>query len=90
MSEQDKEMRSLAAEEQVSVKYDEHGNRWNKVYFGGGSHFRNWLEQAVELRGEENVQIEEVAIPGLRCYEEGGEKMYRIWVRDASQIRDLA
>ena len=72
----------MAKEEQVRHKTDEEGRGWRKVYYGGGAHFRNWLEQFVELWGEENVQVEEVDSSGLKCYEEGGEKMCRIWVRD--------
>jgi hypothetical protein len=66
----------------IKEKVDEHGNRWRKVYFGGGVHFRNWLDQSIELCGKDNVQVEEVAARGFKCFEEGGEKMYRIWVRD--------
>ncbi len=72
----------LDDEAQVKEKVDEHGNRWRKVYFGGGVHFRNWLDQSIELCGKDNVQVEEVTARGLKCFEEGGEKMYRIWVRD--------
>ena len=52
-----------------------------KVYFGGGSHFRNWLDQCLELWGEENIEVEEVGSAGLKCFEETGEKLYRIWAR---------
>ncbi len=68
----------LAEEEKVREKIDEHGNRWVKVYFGGGAHFRNWLEQAREL-GE--VEVEEVSFEGLKCFETTGEKLYRIWLK---------
>ena len=68
----------MAEEERVREKVDEQGNRWVKVYFGGGQHFRNWLEQCQEL-GE--VQVEEVSPQGFRCYEDGGEKLYRIWLK---------
>ena len=72
----------IAEEETIREKVDENGNRWTKVYFGGGAHFRNWLSQFVELKGEENVEVEEADSRGFRCYEESGEKMYRIWVKD--------
>jgi len=65
-------------------KVDENGDRWTKVYLGGGAHFRNWLSQFVELKGEENVKVEEVDSRGFKCYEESGENMYRIWVKDAN------
>jgi len=38
------ERERLAREELVREKVDDKGNRWRKVYFGGGAHFRNWLE----------------------------------------------
>ena len=72
----------MAEEENIREKVDENGNRWTKVYFGGGAHFRNWLNQFLELRGEENVEVEEADSRGFQCYEESGEKMYRIWVKD--------
>jgi hypothetical protein len=68
----------MAQEEIVKEKIDGKGNRWRKVYFGGGAHFRNWLEQCRQL-GE--VQIEEIDPKGFKCYEESGEKVYRIWMR---------
>lgn len=68
----------MAEEELVQERIDENGNKWRKVYFGGGAHFRNWLEQCKEL-GE--VEVEEVDPTGFKCYEEGGEKLYRIWVK---------
>jgi len=74
--------RRIAEEENIQHKIDEHGIKWTKVYFGGGAHFRNWLDQFVELKGEENVKVEEADSKGFQCYEESGEKMYRVWVRD--------
>ena len=68
----------MAQEELVQVRIDRDGNKWRKVYFGGGGHFRNWLAQCKEL-GE--VEIEEVDPTGFKCYEESGEKVYRIWVK---------
>ncbi len=90
MSEEGREAQVLAEEERVIEKLDADGKRWLKVYFGGGSHFRNWLDQVIELRGEDNVEVEEVPSPGLKCYEEAGEKLYRIWVRESSSPVDLA
>ncbi|HUT96726.1 MAG TPA: hypothetical protein VMW60_01240 [Dehalococcoidales bacterium] len=79
MSEAAKEQESLAQEEKVKEKTDADGNKWRKVYFGGGAHFRNWLEQCREL-GE--VEVEEVDSKGFKCFEEAGEKMYRIWMKE--------
>jgi len=72
----------MAEEENIQQRVDEDGTRWTKVYFGGGAHFRNWLSQFVELKGEENVKVEEADSTGFQCYEESGEKMYRIWIKD--------
>jgi len=79
----------IAEEETIREKVDENGTRWMKVYFGGGAHFRNWLSQFVELKGEENVKVEEADSTGFQCYEEVGEKMYRIWVKD-TDLEDKA
>ncbi|NVM24324.1 MAG: hypothetical protein HWN70_00200 [Desulfobacterales bacterium] len=77
----------MAEEELVQERIDEEGNRWRKVYFGGGEHFKNWLSQCREL-GE--VMVEEVDSTGYKCFEEGGEKLYRIWMRiDATKEDDL-
>jgi glutamine synthetase type III len=73
-----------AQEDAIREQVDETGATWRKVYFGGGTHFENWLEQTIELRGRENVRVEEADATGLKCFEEGGEKMYRIWVREGS------
>lgn len=70
----------IAQEESVQQRIDRKGNKWRKVYFGGGAHFRNWLDQCKEL-GE--VEVEEVDATGFKCYEDGGEKLYRIWVKVA-------
>jgi len=78
----------MAEEETIREKVDKKGNRWTKVYFGGGAHFRNWLSQFTELKGEENVEVEEADSRGFQCYEESGEKMYRIWVKDSKLERD--
>ena len=75
----------IAEEEQVREKVDAAGNRWRKVYFGGGAHFRNWLSQVLELWGGDNVEVEEADSAGLKCYEESGEKVYRIWVKQGDR-----
>jgi len=72
----------VAEEERIREKVDGEGNRWRKVYFGSGAHFRNWLDQCLELWGEGKVEVEEVDSTGFQCFEESGEKMYRIWVRE--------
>jgi hypothetical protein len=79
MSEEAREQARLAQEELVREKVDANGNKWRKVYFGGGAHSRNWLEQCREL-GE--VEVEEVDATGFKCFEEAGEKMYRIWMKE--------
>jgi len=75
--------RLLDEEARIKEKVDQHGNKWRKVYVGGGPHFQNWLEQTIELCGKRNVEVEDVNIPGLSCFSEAGEKMYRIWVKEA-------
>jgi hypothetical protein len=71
----------MAAEDRVREKIDAQGNRWRKVYFGGGIHFENWLAQCREL-GE--VMVEEVASTGYTCFERSGERLYRIWLKEDS------
>jgi hypothetical protein len=68
----------MGKENEISERVDDEGNTWRKVYFGGGSHFQNWLKQCREL-GE--VLVEEVPSNGFKCYEESGEKLYRIWMK---------
>jgi len=75
----------VAEEEQVQEKTDAQGRRWKKAYFGGGEHFKNWLAQCKEL-GE--VMVEEVDSTGYKCFEEGGEKLYRIWLRMDEETED--
>jgi len=72
----------MARENLVTERIDENGEKWTKKYFGGGAHFVNWLEQYKEVYGEKNVEIEEIDSRGFRCFEEGNEKMYRIWVKE--------
>ena len=81
MSEESRERARLEAEERVRVRHEPDGSRWVKVYFGGGDHLRNWLEQAREIAGEDNVRTEEIAPDGLGCFELGGEALLRVWVR---------
>lgn len=71
----------IRKEEQVLEKRDNQGSRWEKVYFGGGDHFKNWLQQYEEIYGKENIDVEEADPSGFKCFEEGEEVMYRIWVR---------
>lgn len=68
----------MAEEDHVQEKTDDQGRTWKKAYFGGGEHFKNWLVQCKEL-GE--VMVEEVDSTGYKCFEERGEKLYRIWLR---------
>lgn len=72
----------IAGEEENREKVDKNGTKWRKVYFGGGAHFKNWLDQFLELYGEDNIEVEEMDPKGFQCYEAGGEKMYRIWARE--------
>jgi len=77
----------MVEEELIQERIDEEGNRWRKVYFGGGEHFKSWLAQCREL-GE--VMVEEVDSTGYKCFEEGGEKLFRIWMKmDAEQQDNL-
>ena len=77
----------MAEEELIKERIDVEGSRWRKAYFGGGQHFKNWLEQCKEL-GE--VMVEEVDSTGYKCFEEGGEKLYRIWMKmDETKGDDL-
>ena len=78
----------MAEEEAIRERIDEDGNKWTKVYFGGGAHLRNWLSQFVELKGEENVQVEEIDSRGFRCFEESGEKMCRIWMKEQGGMEE--
>ena len=75
----------MRREQQVREKRDGEGNTWRKLYFGGGSHFNNWLAQCKEIYGEDDLEIEEIDSTGFKCFEEGGEKMYRIWGRLAKE-----
>jgi hypothetical protein len=61
---------------------DKEGNRWMKVYFGRRAHFRNWISQTIELKGKQNVDVEETDSRWFQCYEESGEKVYHIWAKE--------
>jgi hypothetical protein len=78
------ERERIAQEELVKEKVDAEGNTWKKVYWGGGAHFKNWLEQAQELADtmDSEIEVEEIEAAGLTCYEQGGEKLYRIWLKE--------
>ena len=77
----------MAEEDLIQERIDKQGNKWRKIYFGGGEHCRRWVEQFREL-GE--VQMEEVDPRGFKCFEEGGEKLYRVWLKmDEKGLDDL-
>ena len=84
MDEQDRDQQAIAEEERVTERIDSAGAVWRKVYFGGGQHLANWLDQTIELCGRENVEVEEADASGLQCYARSGEKMYRIWVKNTN------
>ena len=75
----------MAEEELIKERADDQGAKWRKVYFGGGTHFQNWLDQCKEM-GE--VIVEEADPKGFRCFEEGGEKLYRIWMKVDDKSED--
>ena len=68
----------MAEEDLIQERIDKKGNKWRKIYFGGGEHCRHWIEQFKEL-GE--VELEEVDSRGFQCFEEAGEKLYRVWLK---------
>jgi hypothetical protein len=72
----------MRQEESIQEKIDQKGVTRRKLYFGGGAHFRNWLSQCIEIYGEENIAIEDIDPTGFRCFEESGENMHRIWVKE--------
>lgn len=61
---------SIKQEKNIKEKIDKKGRRWIKVYFGGRQHFKNWLEQCIEINGSKNVKIEEIPFIGSKCYRE--------------------
>jgi hypothetical protein len=82
-------LKRMAEEEKIREKIDKNGDRWIKVYLGGGTHFQNWLNQVIELKGKVNIEIEEIDSIGYQCFAEGGEKMYRIWIKDNCENKDF-
>lgn len=77
----------IAEEDLIQERTDNEGNKWRKVYFGGGEHGRNWVEQCREF-GE--VEMEEVDPKGFKCFEEGGETLFRVWLKmDDAKQKDL-
>ena len=74
-------------EDSVQERLDANGTRWAKKYVGNGAHMNNWLLQYCEVFGENNVLIEEIAAPKSSCYGQGGEKLFRIWVKDNSPMK---
>ena len=72
----------IALEEKIREKRDGEGNKWIKLYFGGGAHFRNWLSQVEEIYERENIEVEEVDPTGFKCFEESQEKLGRIWGKE--------
>jgi hypothetical protein len=62
----------MKEESQLRERIDEKGNK---------------LEQCREIYGEEDVEVEEVNAIGFKCFEEGGEKIYRIWARRREEGR---
>ena len=71
----------MVEEETIQQKIDKDGRKWTEVYFGGRLHYKNRLSQYIELKGIENVETEIIDSAEFRCYEQSGEKMYRIWVK---------
>jgi hypothetical protein len=69
----------IQSENAIREKIDTEGKRWWKIYFGSGAHFKNWLRQCIEIFGKENIEVEEIGSSGLKCFDEGDEKVYRIW-----------
>ena len=66
-SEQMKTIQERMAEEGLGKeRVDEEGNRWTKVYFGGGQHFRKWLEQCKEL-GEKAANQQGIPCSYQKC-----------------------
>ena len=84
MTQEEMIQEKMTQENLVREKKDEKGDKWIKIYFGGGAHYENWLDQVIEVYGGVNVESEEVDPTGFKCFEEGGEKLYRIWVKEKS------
>ena len=77
----------MSEEDLVRERIDEEGNKWRKIYCGGGEHCRHWLEQFKEL-GE--IQVEEVGSIGFKCFEDAGEQLCRVWLKiDDNNLDEL-
>ena len=74
----------LREEERVLKKDNPDGTTWRKIYFGNGAHYKNWLDQCIEIYGEENVQVESIDHSSLPCFR-SNSIVFRIWVRDATK-----
>lgn len=72
---------AIAREGQIREKVDSTGTKWQKIYVGSGAHADNWIQQCIEIYGADNLQIEEVQSPYLKCYQDGAEKQLRIWLK---------
>ena len=83
---QEKTVRERMDQEDLVQEWvDEEGNKWRKIYFGGGEHCRHWLEQFKEMG---DVRVEEVDSRGFECFEEGGEKLCRVWLKKGENDLD--
>ena len=76
---------SIQQENNVVEKIDAQGNVWKKAYFGSGSHFNHWLEQFIEIYGEENIEVEEYRQSELSCFGDGSDVLKRIWVKQKKE-----
>jgi hypothetical protein len=79
----------IRREESVRERIDQKGTKWKKVYFAGGAHFRNWQSQCIEIYGEHNIEIEDIDSTVFKCFEESGDKLYRIWVREGDETKEF-
>lgn len=75
----------LRKEETVDDCVDTGGNHWYKIYVGNGAHFRNWLDQCIEIYGMEKVWVEEIAADGIPCYSPD-EHFSRIWIKREGEL----
>ncbi len=80
---------SIQQENKVVKKKDAQGNIWEKAYFGSGSHFNHWLEQFIEIYGEENIDVEEYRQSELSCFGDGSDILKRIWVKRKNKVDGL-
>ena len=78
----------IQEERLVTEKIDDKGVKWKKVYFGFGKHFQNWLDQMIEIFGEENIEIEKINTKGFKCIEDEMKEIYRIWVKEDKKIKN--